>query len=218
MESKIYTYSSNEVEVTWDQKRCIHAKECVHGSPDVFDITKKPWINPENLSSLTNLKKVIMACPSGALHYKLIDDSELESPESKNSITIQENGPLYVRGNISVIDAEDNELINDTRIAFCRCGASKNKPFCDNSHIEANFESGTDYNPERLEMEPSETDGGDLKVKLIPNGPFVVEGNYEISGETQNTKTAKKMSFCRCGASSNKPFCDGTHRKVEFTS
>lgn len=216
MESTIYSYKNEHVEVTWDQKKCIHAKECVHGLPEVFDISKNPWIDPNEAKSLEDLKKVIKACPTGALHYHLQETGNSESPDNENTISIEKDGPLYARGDIHIIDMDDNTLMKDTRIAFCRCGASSNKPFCDNSHIEANFEAGTSYNPERLELEPSRKNGGELTTKLVPNGPFVVEGNYELHGESKITKTEKKMSFCRCGASSNKPFCDGSHRDIDF--
>ena len=142
----------------------------------------------------------------------------LNPPPSSNTIIIDENGPLFVHGNIVVQDNEGNELLRETRLAFCRCGKSSNKPLCDNSHIKAEFAAGTSYNPERLELEPQENEGGELLIKLIENAPFVVEGNYEVIGENQSTKTCKRMSFCRCGASENKPFCDGTHRQIEFKS
>lgn len=57
------------------------------------------------------------------------------------------------------------------------------------------------------------------KITLMPNGPLMVEGNLNIvklSGET--VKDGEKFFLCRCGQSSNKPFCDGTHKKIEFNA
>ena len=55
-------------------------------------------------------------------------------------------------------------------------------------------------------------------VQLMPNGPLVIDGDIKMShGEGSVLLKNKKTAFCRCGASSNKPFCDGTHRKVDFT-
>ncbi|MEQ9308190.1 MAG: CDGSH iron-sulfur domain-containing protein [Balneolaceae bacterium] len=216
MDSKIYSYKNKDVEVTWDKKRCIHAKECVHGLPNVFDISKNPWIDPDNTTNLKDLKKVIEACPTGALHYNFTNNENSESPDNTNTLLIATDGPLYARGDIHIVDMEDHLIMQDTRVAFCRCGASSNKPFCDNSHIEENFKAGTAFNPERLELEPSSETGGKLTAKLVPNGPVVVEGNYTLNGGDKKTKTKKKMSFCRCGASSNKPFCDGSHRDIDF--
>jgi hypothetical protein len=57
------------------------------------------------------------------------------------TITLRANGPLLVQGDVKVIDAEGNEIDRGGRVAFCRCGASKNKPFCDASHKAINFEA-----------------------------------------------------------------------------
>ncbi len=216
MNSKIHSYENNDIKVTWDQKRCIHAKECVHGLPSVFDIKNKPWINPDACNEYSELREVIERCPTGALHYEMKSSDVKEQPPAKNTISIQEDGPLYLYGELTMVDAEDAELMKDTRMALCRCGLSSNKPFCDNSHEDGDFRCGTSYNPERLELEPATEHGGELVVKLIANGPFVVQGNYELSGDGQSTGSSKKMSFCRCGHSENKPFCDGSHRQAGF--
>lgn len=218
MESKIFSYENDELKITWDQKKCIHAKECIHGSPSVFDITQKPWINPDNTSSLDELRRTIQACPSGALQYHLKNSDEVEQPSLKNTISIKENGPFYVNGDIQILNGDEEIIAKETRAALCRCGASSNKPFCDNSHLNVEFESDTNYNPERLELEPTEEFGGILTIKLNNNASILVTGNYELIGENNSTVTKKKMSYCRCGASSNKPFCDGSHKAAGFES
>jgi CDGSH-type Zn-finger protein len=55
-------------------------------------------------------------------------------------------------------------------------------------------------------------------IKLLGNGPYVVSGPFNIVDEDGKEYTVEKeiVALCRCGDSSNKPFCDGTHRKVEF--
>lgn len=55
-----------------------------------------------------------------------------------------------------------------------------------------------------------------LKIKLIPNGPLLVEGKVEITLADGTTVEKDKPHLCRCGASQNKPFCDGSHVKVGF--
>lgn len=218
MKSKIFSYENKEIEVTWDLKKCIHAKACIHGSPNVFNPNNKPWVDLDGEPDSEKLVDTIHNCPTGALQYHFKNKSEQELPPSQNILTIDENGPVFAKGNLVVQDVDGNELMRETRLAFCRCGASSNKPLCDNSHIDANFIVDSSYNPERLELEPQEETGGDLIIKLIENGPFVVEGNYTVKGAVNETKTAKRMSFCRCGASTNKPFCDGTHRQINFKS
>lgn len=216
MSSKVFKYSNDNIEVSWDAKRCIHAEECIHGLPEVFDITKKPWINLDEAKEVEELKQVIHKCPTGALHYKMLNSDETESIPANNKIALSENGPVYLSGNLVLENNEGEEIMRETRIALCRCGASANKPFCDNSHIKLEFKANAKYNPERLELEPSTNLGGKLIIRLVTNAAFVVEGNYEVVGDQDSTKTAKRMSFCRCGASENKPFCDGSHRKIKF--
>lgn len=217
MESKIFTYDSEEIEVSWDQKKCIHAKECVHGLPGVFDIAQKPWVQPSK-SSADKVAEVIKRCPTGALQYQRKDGGENETAPSKNTMTLVENGPVYIEGNLVIKDNNGEVLAKETRAAFCRCGLSKNKPYCDNSHIKGEFTCGVDYNPERLELEATEETGGELHITLRPNASFLIEGRYEINGGEQSLNTEKKMSFCRCGASSNMPFCDGAHRAAAFVT
>ncbi len=218
MKEKIFPYSTDEIKVTWDKERCIHAEECVHGLPNVFDPQKRPWIQPEH-ASIGELTEVITRCPTGALKYELKSGNKAEQPPEQNVITIEKDGPIYIHGEVVLRDMDENILLKDTRVAMCRCGKSKNKPLCDNSHIEAGFKADTTYNVERLRTEPVNGKGGELSIKLFDNAPFLVQGNYDLVGEETGRETcSKKMSFCRCGGSSTKPFCDGTHKKIGFIS
>ncbi|MEQ8524140.1 CDGSH iron-sulfur domain-containing protein [Gracilimonas sp.] len=218
MKKKVLSYSTDEIEVSWDKERCIHAEECVHGLPNVFDPKKKPWIQPEHTST-DDLIEVIERCPTGALHYELMKSDKAEQPPEQNVITIEKDGPIYIHGEVVIRDMDENIVLQDTRVAMCRCGKSKNKPLCDNSHIEAGFKADTTYNVERLRTEPVNGKGGELSIKLFDNAPFLVQGNYDLVGEETGTETcSKKMSFCRCGGSQTKPFCDGTHKKIGFVS
>lgn len=132
MSAKIREYRGDEIIVLFDAKRCIHAAECIKGMPDVFNVKERPWIQPEGVDN-DALVAVIESCPSGALQYLRSDGGEAEVAPLTNTIAAQKNGPLYVQGDL-VITTEDGEKLHETRVALCRCGASKNKPFCDNSH------------------------------------------------------------------------------------
>lgn len=218
MKEKIFTYSTEDIKVSWDKERCIHAAECVKGLPKVFDPDRKPWIKPE-LASADELMTVIERCPTGALHYQLLEAEEEEEAPEQNVITIEKDGPLYIHGEVVIKDLDANIVLKDTRVAMCRCGKSKNKPLCDNSHIEAGFKADASYNVERLRTEPVRGTGGELSITLYENAPFLVEGNYDLVGDETGRETcSKKMSYCRCGGSGTKPFCDGTHRKIGFKS
>jgi uncharacterized Fe-S cluster protein YjdI/CDGSH-type Zn-finger protein len=129
-------YSGDGIDVFYEAPLCIHAKECVHGLPDVFDPEKRPWIEPRNAPAAA-LVTTIERCPTGALHYELADGAP-EAPDA-SSVRLVPNGPLYVRGDVTLRLPDGTIVRHDTRLALCRCGDSKNKPYCDNSHIAAGF-------------------------------------------------------------------------------
>jgi uncharacterized Fe-S cluster protein YjdI/CDGSH-type Zn-finger protein len=133
------TYRGAQVEVSFDADLCIHAAECVRGLPGVFDRNRRPWIVADNAADL-DLVAVIERCPSGALQYQHLDGSAAEQPASTTTVTPVENGPLLLRGALRVHGMDGVEQILP-RAALCRCGQSQNKPFCDNSHLEAGFQA-----------------------------------------------------------------------------
>lgn len=214
MKEKILTYDGEDIKVTYDIKRCIHAANCVDGLPDVFNPDRKPWIEPDKATAET-LADVIETCPSGALQYEMKKNDRTETAPSHNRIALQEDGPIYMFGDIEVQDHEGNVVLNDTRFAYCRCGASGNKPACDNSHKEIDFEAGTDADKSKL-PEP-EGKGDKLIVKLMKNGPAILDGTYTVeSGSMEPITSDKGVALCRCGASGTKPFCDGSHKAAGF--
>jgi 3-phenylpropionate/trans-cinnamate dioxygenase ferredoxin subunit len=57
----------------------------------------------------------------------------------------------------------------------------------------------------------------DVTIEIIKNGPLIVKGDVELKDSDGNSyPPGKPMALCRCGASTTKPFCDGTHSKVGF--
>ena len=138
MKSKILHYSGEKAAVSYDVRRCIHAAACVHGLPDVFDPSRKPWIDPDRAEA-EQLLQVIMRCPTGALHLERSDGEHAEPTPERNTAIVERNGPVYLRGELEIVTPEGEVLLKDTRIALCRCGASENKPFCDGSHVRVGF-------------------------------------------------------------------------------
>ena len=215
MEEKILKYEGEEITVSYDVKRCIHAAKCVEGLPRVFNPERKPWIDAANAPG-DAIADVIETCPTGALQYKMKTSDRVETAPSKNRVSLQEDGPVYMYGDIEVQDHEGEIVLNDTRFAFCRCGASKNKPACDNSHKEIDFEADTDADPSKL-PEPENGDQGKLIVKLMKNGPAILDGTYTVESDSMDPQTSDKgVALCRCGSSGSKPFCDGSHKEVGF--
>lgn len=215
MEKKILSYQGEDIKLTYDLKRCIHAANCVAGLPDVFDPDKKPWINPDQASP-NKVADVIETCPTGALHYEINSSDRMEMAPSKNRVSLQKDGPVNFYGDIEIQDHEGNILLEDTRAAMCRCGATGNGPLCDNSHKKVDFNAHTDA--DRSKLPESESGKHDkLIIKMMKNGPAILEGAYTIESDSFQPQTSEKgVALCRCGGSSTKPFCDGTHKEIGF--
>jgi CDGSH-type Zn-finger protein/uncharacterized Fe-S cluster protein YjdI len=135
-------YSNDEITVVWQPDVCIHSKLCWTELLDVFDPRKRPWIEM-NGAETARIIEQIERCPSGALSYFRNDATpEPHSVSAESLVEVTKNGPLLVYGNLVVKDAAGNETRKNKVTAFCRCGASGNKPFCDGTHMKINFEDG----------------------------------------------------------------------------
>ncbi|VVB72526.1 Divergent 4Fe-4S mono-cluster [uncultured archaeon] len=131
-------YSNGDIVVIWDAAKCIHARECVKGLPQVFNRDKSPWVDMDAASS-EEIMGVVDRCPSGALTYKKLGKPECaKTPSSR--IRVAKNGPLLVEGECTLLDGAGKDLAEHGPFALCRCGGSKNKPFCDGTHAKIGFD------------------------------------------------------------------------------
>ena len=130
-------YRTEQIVVYWEPALCIHAAECVRGLPQVFNVRRRPWVDA-SAADADEIAAVVQRCPTSALHYARLDEGPDEQPDEPARIAAQPDGPLYVRGCIELVDENGSQRLL-TRAALCRCGQSKNKPFCDNSHLESGF-------------------------------------------------------------------------------
>jgi len=121
---------------------CAHAGVCTDRLSSVWRMGVEPWIDPDG-ASVEAIVETIEACPSGALSYT-IDGEEHRDSDKPSAIHLAENGPYVVTGNISLEGVEFGEGVSREQFTLCRCGASKNKPFCDGSHYDAGFEDNED--------------------------------------------------------------------------
>ncbi|MEZ5330682.1 MAG: CDGSH iron-sulfur domain-containing protein [Thermoanaerobaculia bacterium] len=210
---KVHSYASDEIEVSWSAGRCIHAAECVRGLPEVFAPGERPWIHPR-AGEADAIAEVVERCPTGALHYRRAEGSE-ERPDTENTIRLAADGPVYLRGALEVRTA-DGTVVEETRMALCRCGASANKPFCDGSHAESGFEAGTAIAEGAID---EGIEAGPLLLTVRPNGSIGLEGPYRALDSDGTVRVVRaKGSLCRCGASENKPWCDGSHKRIGFVA
>jgi CDGSH-type Zn-finger protein/uncharacterized Fe-S cluster protein YjdI len=212
-EKKIVDYPGAAADVHWDGRLCIHIGECGRAKNDLFVAGRQPWCQPDRVRP-DEVADVVSRCPSGALTYDRKDGGPEESPEAENVVSVMYNGPLYVRGDLEVDGAASDMSGVRYRAALCRCGQSKNKPFCDNSHEAAGFQ---DYGAVGDPGDGFDAPGGPLKVGKAPNGPLLLNGNFTIvAASGRKAWKGTKAALCRCGQSKNKPFCDGGHKDAGF--
>ncbi len=132
-------YTNGEMTIVWEAAKCIHAGVCVKTLPKVYNPKGRPWINMENATT-EELKGQVMKCPSGALSYYMNEEGNQESKTLETKVEVLENGPLLVYGTLKVTDKDGNMETKNKTTAFCRCGQSKNKPYCDGMHVKVDFQ------------------------------------------------------------------------------
>ena len=207
---KIETAEGQDLTIRFEGKRCIHARFCVLGAPAVFKAnTPGTWIYPDAMET-GSVVRVAEACPSGAIRYTRKDGAPQEVAPPVNIANIRENGPLALRGDLHLKDVDIG-----FRATLCRCGASRNKPFCDGSHTLLPFKATGE--PDTRQSEPLAVRDGPVSIEPQKNGPLEIRGSLEIcSGTGRTIDRVTRVRLCRCGGSRNKPFCDNTHAKIGF--
>jgi len=136
-------YTNGEVTIVWQPSLCIHSTKCwrsATGLPTVFNPAEKPWIKPEGAATERIIEQV-RQCPSNALSFYMNNEvAETARVDVENMVETTPNGPLLVYGNLIIKNNDGSEIHKSKVTAFCRCGASNNKPFCDGSHIKVGFQ------------------------------------------------------------------------------
>ena len=213
MGEKKTKFEGAKSDVFWDERLCIHIGECGRADNDLFVGGRKPWCRPDAVGA-DEVVDVVDRCPSGALTYFRKDGGPGEVADSENVVRVAYNGPLFVRGDLEIDGAAADMDGVQFRAALCRCGLSKNKPFCDNSHEKGGFR---DYGAVGEAGEALGEKGGKLRIGRAADGPLLLSGNFTIVASSgRKAWTGTKAALCRCGHSKNKPFCDGSHKAEGF--
>lgn len=135
-------YTNGEVTIVWKPAMCIHSKICwqaTTGLPEVFHPATRPWITTGDVPSERIIEQV-RQCPSGALSFFLNGEEAGEEVTTSETIAeVMQDGPLLVYGNLTVKTSDKAEVKKSKITAFCRCGASANKPYCDGTHTKIGF-------------------------------------------------------------------------------
>lgn len=135
---KTKEYTNGEVTVVWEAAKCIHSGICVKGSPEVFQPKERPWVKID-ASPTSKIVETVKKCPSGALSYYMNNGEDKTAQSLETKVEVLENGPLLVYGTLKVTHKDGNEETKNKTTAFCRCGASQNKPYCDGAHVKKDF-------------------------------------------------------------------------------
>jgi uncharacterized Fe-S cluster protein YjdI len=133
-------YRNSEVVVYWEPQLCVHTARCLQGLPQVFDNERRPWVDV-TAASADQIAEVVMRCPTSALRFERLDGGEQEEGVEPTTIQVRQDGPLWVRGKLQIID-QDGSVRVLRRAVLCRCGHSANRPFCDNTHRRIGFTTG----------------------------------------------------------------------------
>ncbi|MFJ7088255.1 (4Fe-4S)-binding protein [Streptomyces griseus] len=122
------SYDGEGIVVGFDPHRCLHAAECVRGLPTVFDVGRRPWVQPGNAPA-DEVADVVHRCPSGALQYHRTDGMPDEVPDVPTHVSLHADGVLHLRGDLEVATSYGPR--HETRVMLCGCGATGNTPYCD---------------------------------------------------------------------------------------
>ncbi len=130
-----------------------------------------------------------------------------------NVVVVKSDGPYYCTGSLELRAADGHVLASSDAQWLCRCGLSKDKPYCDGSHAQA----GLDHDPVHAGVVEEKLEAGTLRVRTRTDGPLKLDGPCELRAEDGAVlMRGNETALCRCGRSGRKPFCDGTHRQSGF--
>jgi len=156
-------YKNDDITVYWKPSACIHASYCYRELLEVFDPSRRPWVDM-NGATTDKIIEVVNLCPTEALAWKwndeaknesvdndqlnhikfrrpeLMNTNDMDSQEQPVTIKIMPDGPIVLKGSFTLKYNGTTKEVNDSMISICRCGISDHMPFCDGQHRKAGFE------------------------------------------------------------------------------
>lgn len=206
-ENGVEEIEGKSLTLIYEGKKCIHSRFCVTWGPRTFLANVEgPWIHPDAMN-VDALVEIAHVCPSGAIRYRRKDGKPDEGAPPVNLLSLREAGPYALRAELFAGRAAG------FRATLCRCGASKRKPYCDGSHKEIGFNASRE--PPTGAADMLAVRNGPIEVEPETDGPLQMRGILEmVSGTGRVVARVTSTRLCRCGGSSNKPFCDDTHARI----
>jgi CDGSH-type Zn-finger protein len=130
-------YFGKKITIHDNRGICAHAGYCTDNLASVFKLKKEPWIDPDG-AAVEEIIDTIKKCPSGALSYT-VDDVEHRDQDRGPMVTVTKDGPYAITGGIELLEQPLGEGASTEHYTLCRCGGSRNKPFCDGIHWHIGF-------------------------------------------------------------------------------
>ena len=127
-------------------------------------------------------------------------------------VYVEANGPYVVTGEFELL--APGAPRDDASVVLCRCGHSSDKPYCDGTHTKIGFTDAGIARP--LAASPPVATSDRLTIVPLPNGPLKCGGAFALFTADGAVHEVGDAKLCRCGGSANKPFCDGSHRRIAF--
>lgn len=155
-------YVNDEITVFWKPSACIHASYCYRELLEVFDPSRRPWVDM-NGSTTPRIIEVVNLCPTEALSWKWNDEGKNETigndqlnhikfrrpelmqareearEEQPVSVKILTDGPIVLKGDFTIVYEGKKKEVKDGIVSICRCGASDHMPYCDGQHRKIGF-------------------------------------------------------------------------------
>ena len=136
---RVDDYAGQRITIHDNRSICAHAGRCTGGLPKTFRYGVEPFIDPD-ADTVEQVIETVNRCPSGALSYTI--ETVAAAPQgtgaAMEAAILVTPGPYAVSGEIA-IDQAMNRGASAHRFTLCRCGGSKNKPFCDGTHWALQF-------------------------------------------------------------------------------
>jgi CDGSH-type Zn-finger protein len=130
-------YAGKQLTIHDNRGICSHAGYCTDNLASVFKLKEEPWIDPDGATA-QEIIDTVKKCPSGALSYT-IDGVEHRDQDREPMVTVSKNGPFAVTGGITLVGQQPGDGASFEHYTLCRCGGSRNKPFCDGTHWQIGF-------------------------------------------------------------------------------
>jgi CDGSH-type Zn-finger protein len=129
------SWERNDEILSDDQPLCFSAGFCGTRTRNIWDM----FAESNDPDELQLMREMVFRCPSGRIVLSDHDGFPKEQP-LEPAIAVLPGGPIWVRGGITIIGTDGAPWEPRNRVTVCRCGRSRNKPYCDGTHMRIHFD------------------------------------------------------------------------------